>query len=147
MSFSFLHLLILIRFVYYLACAELKAGVYFSTKFSTIQKHRMVAGIMTEYHSMVPDDIVMFNVGDVLLVLVLPKIPNQVAWELCRPFKSNCQQYDLIPSINIILEHLTDTIRLQLTLKDKDVDDPLLQNFKRSIRLIGMFALIKIRTV
>ena len=116
---------------------ELKNGVYFSRGFSTLQKKRMMGGIFTEYCSMVSDDIVMFSADDVLLVLVLPKLPNVIAWELTRNYRSNCDTYCLISSVNIILEHMTDDVRSQLTVADDAVDNPLLQNFSRPIRLIG----------
>ena len=97
----------------------------------------MLAGVFTEYAQMMTDDIAMFNQKDALLVLVLPKVPNPVAWELTRNFTSNCGTYDLHASINIILEHLTDLTRLQLILEDDEVESPLLQNFSKPIRLIG----------
>ena len=101
-----------------------------------------MAGIFTEYSAMVTDDIVMFNSKDVILVLVLPKVPNALAWELTRSYRSNCDTYDLIASVNIILEHMTDTIRLQLILDDDSVESPLLQNFTKPIRLIGNFIIL-----
>ena len=90
---------------------------------------------------MVPDDIAMFNSQDTILVLVLPRLPNVIAWELTRNYHSNCGNYELLASINIILEHMNDSIRSQLTLADEAVESPLLQNFSQSIRLIGMFNL------
>ena len=97
----------------------------------------MVGGVLTEYSKMAISDFAMFNSGEHLLVLVLPKVPNQVAWELGQKYQSNCKTYGLLPSINIILERLTPPMRLQLPLKDEDIDDPLLQNFCQPIRLIG----------
>ena len=122
-----------------LAFSELKNGVYFSTRFTTLQKKRMLAGVFTEYAQMVTDDIAMFNCKDTLLVLVLPRVPNLIAWELTRNYTSNCGTYDLHASINIILEHMTDLARVQLILDDEDVDVPLLQNFSKPIRLIGKY--------
>ena len=116
---------------------ELKNGVYYSSGFSTLQKKRMLGGVFTEYAAMVTDDIVMFNQKDTLLVLVLPRVPNVIAYELTRKYRSNCESYDLIASVNIILEHLTDESRLQLILGDSDVDNTLLRNFSLPIRLIG----------
>ena len=123
--------------IYILVLSELKNGVYYSTRFTTLQKKRMVAGVFTEYSQMMTDDIAMFNRKDALLVLVLPRVPNIIAWELTRDYTSNCGTYDLHASINIILEHLTDLTRLQLILEDDEVEAPLLQNFSKPIRLIG----------
>ena len=92
---------------------------------------------MTEYSTMARSDFAMFNCADVVLILVLPKMDNQVAWELTRPHRSHCQTYDLLTSINIILERLDCTMRLQLNLPDDDVTDPLLQNFSQDIRYTG----------
>ena len=98
-----------------------------------------MAGVFTEYSQMMTDDIAMFNRKDVLLVLVLPRVNNLIAWELTRNYTSHCGTYDLHASINIILEHLNDLTRLQLILEDDEVESPLLQNFPKPIRLIGMF--------
>ena len=119
--------------------AELRNGVYFCANFTTIQKKRMVGGVMTEYSKMVAADFAMFNSGENMLLLVLSKVPNQVAWELSQKYQSNCKTYTLLPSINIILEQMTPAMRLQLALKDDEVSDPLLKNFCQPIRLIGMY--------
>ena len=120
--------------------AELKDGVYYARGFSTLQKKRMIAGIFTEYSSMAYEDIIMVNTGDVMMVLVLPRLPNVISWELTRNYHSHCGTYSLVASLNIILEHMNDDVRTQLSLEDDAVDNPLLQNFPKPIRLVGMKA-------
>ena len=119
---------------------ELMSGCYFSRSFSTDQKKRLLSGIFAEYNRMSEDDIVTINAGSNILVLVLPRLSNQLAWELSLPNRSKHGYYSLIQSINIICERalpLDSPMRQQLSWSEEDVTIPFLTNFNKVIRLIG----------
>lgn len=105
------------------------------------QKQRLIAGIMTEYNRMSSTDIVTIHSRSNMLVLVLPRINNQLCWELSLPKRSLGGTYDLIQSLNILCEYCHEEntpMRSQLVLVEEEVTIPFLRNFSKVIRMIGM---------
>ena len=117
------------------------SGCYYARSFSTEQKKRLLSGIFAEYNRMSSDDIVTIHAGSDILVLVLPRLHNQLAWELTLPNRSRNGHYNLVQSINILCERcipLDSEMRQQLSWTEEDITIPFLSNFSKVIRLIGM---------
>ena len=109
---------------------------------SSDQKLRLLAGIMTQYNRMSSSDIVTIHAHSNMLVLVLPRIDNQLCWELSLPNQSRYGKYNLVQSLNILCERCfaadsNSPLRNQLSLIEEEVTIPFLQNFSRVIRMIG----------
>ena len=109
---------------------------------SSDQKQRMISGIMSEYNRMSSSDIVSVHAHGNMLVMVLPRVDNQLCWELSLPNRSKGGHYDLVQSLNIICERCfpadcNSPLRTQLAAVEENVTIPFLRNFSRVIRLIG----------
>ena len=111
---------------------------------SSDQKQRLLAGVLTEYNRMSSSDIVTIHAQSDMLVLVLPRIDNQICWELSLPSRSRGGHYNLVQSLNIICERCyspDSPMRQQLSWTEEEITIPFLQNFSRVIRLVGKFFL------
>ena len=83
---------------------ELRSGIYFLHDVNSEQKRRFMAGVYTEYNRMHLDDIIMINSGPRLLCMVLPRISNDIQWNLKLPTTSKHGEYNLVQSVNIITD-------------------------------------------
>ena len=106
---------------------------------TTSQKSRLIAGILQEYSTFALEDFVCLHQQNSLLVLVVPKLTNQLQMELTLNKRSKCGQYNLAQCINIILEHTTVSIASQISLPCDQVTLPFLKPFDLETRLIGKF--------
>ena len=119
-------------------------------------RQRFLSGLFGHYPSYALDDFATISRGSAMLVLVLPKViiiililytlllllikcTDQVAWELKQDYRSNCGQYSLLESCNILAEYCNASILRQLQLPDEDVTVPFLKSFPKQIRLIGNY--------
>ena len=116
---------------------ELCVGVYFMSEGTTTQKMRLLAGIYQEYDTFIPEEFAIFHSGDSMLVLVLPKLSNQLQSELTRPYRSKCGVYSLFQCINLILEYATPSVASQLLYPEADITLNFLRPFSWEIRVIG----------
>ena len=97
--------------------------------------------MFAEYNRMCSDDIVTVHAGANILVMVLPRLPNQLVWEMSLPNRSKNGHYNLVQSLNILCERCIATdsnMRHQLDWLEEDITIPFLSNFSKVIRLIGM---------
>ena len=109
---------------------------------TTAQKTRLTAGILQEYSNYSVDDITCLHRGNSMLVLVIPKLSNQLQKELTLKNRSKCGLYSFEQCLNIILAHVTPSIASQLTLPCDQVTLPFLKSFDLETRLVGMYFLI-----
>ena len=108
---------------------------------TTTQKSRLIAGILQEYASYSLDDFAILHQGQSLMVLVIPKLTNQLQMELTLKNKSKCGTYNFIQCLNIILEHHTPSIAAQISLPCDQVTLPFLMPFDLETRLVGELTL------
>ena len=114
---------------------------------STEQKKRLLSGIFSEYNRMHVSDIVTVNADSSILVMVLPRLDNQLAYELTLTNRSRGGHYDMVQSINILCEQCISKgsrLQSQLHLPEEQISIPFLLNFSRTIRLIGTFIGIRV---
>ena len=103
-----------------------------------------MGGIFTEYNRMDKKDIAMINSGPRLLGLVLPRIANDLQWNLSLQTRSKGGEYDMLQSVNIICDRCYGLspdapMMTQLCWVEEEVTIPFLTNFSRVIRLVGKF--------
>ena len=108
---------------------------------TSLQKMRLLAGIFQEYNQYPVGDFGIFHQGDSMLVVVIPKVSNQLQDELTRKNRSKCGVYSLHQCINIILEHTTPSIASQLVFPDDLITVDFLQPFDFDTRQIGKYLL------
>ena len=106
---------------------------------TTAQKSRLLAGIFQEYSTYALEDFVCLHQQDAMMVLVVPKLTNQLQMELTLKNKSKCGIYSFIQCLNIIIEHSTPSIASQLTLPCDQVTLPFLSQFDLETRLVGTY--------
>ena len=104
---------------------------------TTQQKTRLVAGILQEYSNYSLEDFVILHQKSSMMVLVVPKLTNQLQMELTLKNRSKCGVYDFVQCLNIILEHSTPSINSQLSLPCDQVTLPFLACFDQTTRLVG----------
>ena len=120
--------------LYYL---ELLVGIYYMNQGTTLQKTRLIAGVMQEYSDYSFEDFVCLHQKESMLFLVVPKLTNQLQRELTLTNRSKCGLYSFTQSLNIILAHLTPSIASQLTLPCDQITLPFLRSFDLDTRLVG----------
>ena len=108
---------------------------------TTAQKTRLLAGVFQEYSNYSLEDFVCLHQQDAMLVLVVPKLTNQLQMELTLKKRSKCGMYTFVQCLNIIIEHSTPSIASQLTLPCDQVTLPFLAQFDLETRLVGMYIL------
>ena len=121
---------------------ELRSGVYFMHDVNSEQKRRFVSGAFTEYNRMDLEDIAIISSGPRLLCLVLPRLANDIQWNLKLPTTSKHGRYNLIQSVNIIAERCHGLRKdapmiQQLDKVEEEITIPFLTLFPRPIRLVG----------
>ena len=104
---------------------------------TSVQKMRLLAGIFQEYNQYPVEDFGIFHHGDAMIVIVIPKVSNQLQDELTRSNRSRCGIYSLHQSINILVEFNTPSIASQMTLPDDLVTANFLRPFDYDTRQIG----------
>ena len=109
---------------------------------TTAQKSRLVAGVLQEYSTYSIDDFVCLHQQNSMLLMVVPKLTNQLQMELTLRKRSKCGQYNFSQCLNIILEHMTSSIASQLTLPCDQVTLPFLKSFDHETRLVGKIFVI-----
>ena len=89
------------------------------------------------------NDIVTINAQGSMLVIVLPRVHNQLAYEFTLATRSRGGYYDVVQSVNILCERCVvsgSKLQSQLHLPEEQLTIPFLLNFSRTIRLIGEFS-------
>ena len=104
---------------------------------TTAQKTRLLAGIFQEYASYSLEDFACLHQRNSMMVLVIPKLSNQLQKELTLKNRSKCGLYSFEQCLNIILAHVTPSIASQITLPCEEVTLPFLQSFDLETRLVG----------
>lgn len=104
---------------------------------TTNQKTRLLAGIMQEYSTYSIEDFMCLHKQESMLVLVIPKLSNQLQMELTLKNRSKCGIYSFQQCLNIIIEHSTSSIASQITLPCEQVTLPFLKSFDHETRLVG----------
>lgn len=119
--------------------SELTVGCYYMQQGTSLQKMRLLAGILQEYNQFPLGDFGIFHQGDSMLVIVIPKVSNQLQDELSRQNRSKCGVYSLHQCINLMLEHSTPSIASQLNFPDEMITVNFLRPFDYETRQIGKF--------
>ena len=104
---------------------------------TTSQKSRLIAGILQEYSNYSLEDFAILHQGDSMMVLVVPKLTNQLQMELTLKNRSKCGTYNFLQCLNIILEHQTASIAAQISLPCDQITLPFLMPFDLETRLVG----------
>ena len=120
---------------------ELSVGCYFMQQGTSLQKMRLLAGILQEYNQFPLGDFGIFHQGDSMLVIVIPKVSNQLQDELSRQNRSKCGVYSLHQCVNLMLEHSTPSIASQLNFPDELITVNFLRPFDYETRQIGKFCI------
>ena len=106
---------------------------------TSAQKMRLLAGIFQEYNHLPVGDFGIFHRGCAMLVIVIPKVSNQLQDELTRQNRSKCGVYSLHQCVNILIEHSTPTVASQMLFPDDMVTVNFLRPFDFETRQIGNF--------
>ena len=104
---------------------------------TSAQKMRLMAGILQEYPTYPLTDFAVFHKDGAMLLLVIPKMANQVQDELSKPYRSKCGLYSLTQCINLILEYGTPTVNSQLSYPESEITVNFLRVFDYNTRQIG----------
>lgn len=104
---------------------------------TSAQKMRLLAGILQEYNEFALDDFGIFHQGSSMLVVVIPKVSNQLQDELTRKNRSKCGVYSLHQCINLLVEYSTPSIASQMNFPDDLVTVNFLRPFDYETRQIG----------